>query len=377
MHSSQYVHEAKRADRVVGAAARATWVERSTISHAPVSTTPYDDPSGGPPRYFRSVLTLNTVQSFIAALAAFAYLFSKRRRGQSIASVVGLETQSWPLLGRLLQCSVVNSMASPLTFASLRHIDYPTMILAKSCKLIPVMLMNVVLYRRKFAAHKYLVVAMVTLGISIFMLGAPSSPKHSKGGQSNSAIGLVLLFLSLTLDGVVNSSQDEVFSRFKLSGCQMMFWMNAFSTLITLIALVTPLPPIPFISPPSATSRPEIAVAADFIKSHPKVLRHIVEFGLAGAFGQLFIFDTIEHFGSLTLVTITVTRKLMTMLLSVVVYKHQLAPAQWLGVVFVFAAIGIEAQGASSKTQELTHAVKRKSTLNKALEQEAARVKAI
>lgn len=297
-----------------------------------VSTTPYDDPAGGRPRYFRSVLTLNTVQSLIGALAALAYLFAKQKRGQTVAGMIGLEAASgpgherqartpWPLLRRLAQCAALNACASPFTFASLRYIDYPTMILAKSCKLVPVMLMNVVLYRRRFAAHKYLVVGMVTLGISIFMLGAPTSAKHAKAGRSNSAVGLVLLFISLAVDGATNSSQDEVFIRYKsLSGGQMMFWMNAFSTAITLVTLVAPTPPIPLLSPPGATARPEIAVAAEFIRSHPAVLRHVVEYGVAGALGQLFIFDVLEHFGALTLVTITVTRKLLTMVLSVVVY---------------------------------------------------------
>lgn len=56
------------------------------------------------------------------------------------------------------------------------------------------------------------------------------------------------------------------------------------------------------------------------------------------------IFETLERFGSLTLVSITVTRKLFTMLLSVVVYKHELAGLQWLGVGTVFVGIGLEAR---------------------------------
>jgi len=45
----------------------------------------------------------------------------------------------------------------------------------------------------------------------------------------------------------------------------------------------------------------------------------------------------------LTLVTITLTRKLFTMLLSVVVYNHRLTKGQWLGAGVVFAGISVEA----------------------------------
>lgn len=40
---------------------------------------------------------------------------------------------------------------------------------------------------------------------------------------------------------------------------------------------------------------------------------------------------------------VTVTRKLFTMLLSVVVFEHTLTVGQWFGVAVVFAGIGVEA----------------------------------
>lgn len=53
---------------------------------------------------------------------------------------------------------------------------------------------------------------------------------------------------------------------------------------------------------------------------------------------------TLEEFGSLILVTVTVTRKMVTMMLSVVWFGHTLSGMQWVGVGLVFAGIGTEAQ---------------------------------
>lgn len=51
-----------------------------------------------------------------------------------------------------------------------------------------------ILYRRRFSLHKYVVVALVTVGISLFMLFGPGGAKGKKGkGGSNSAWGLGLL----------------------------------------------------------------------------------------------------------------------------------------------------------------------------------------
>lgn len=44
------------------------------------------------------------------------------------------------------------------------------------------------------------------------------------------------------------------------------------------------------------------------------------------------------------LVTVTVTRKMLTMMLSVVWYGHSLTEMQWLGVGLVFGGIGVEAK---------------------------------
>lgn len=53
---------------------------------------------------------------------------------------------------------------------------------------------------------------------------------------------------------------------------------------------------------------------------------------------------TLSIFGSLLLVTVTVTRKMLTMILSVVWFGHRLSGMQWLGVGLVFGGIGMEAE---------------------------------
>jgi len=155
-------------------------------------------------------------------------------------------------------------------------------------------------------------------------------------------IGVAYLLVNLVLDGAVNSTQDEIFSRYKVSGQQMMFWINAFCTVLTTALGTLPLPHIPVLHP-SSGAQSEFSAAFEFIRSHPSVVVPLIQFSLTGALGQLFIFETLQHFGSLTLVTITLTRKMFTMILSVVVYNHRLTMGQWLGAATVFAGISVEA----------------------------------
>jgi UDP-galactose transporter B1 len=197
--------------------------------------------------------------------------------------------------------------AAPFGFAALSYITYPAMVLGKSCKLVPVMLLNVVLYRRNFTPHKYLVVFMVTAGITIFMGFGNEKPKGGSGSVSSettpyaSFIGIAYLLINLALDGATNSTQDEIFSRYKVTGQQMMFWINLFCTILAIGLSVLPLPYIPVIHPMSG-GQSEFMDALAFIRSHPSVITPLAQFAFTGALGQLFIFETLQHFGSLTLV---------------------------------------------------------------------------
>lgn len=288
-------------------------------------------------------------------LSSAVYMWIRRTPGQSLAQVLGLALPTPALLAngngngnghangnghsikppqqsaktfsptslllRFAQCALFVSIAAPFGFAALSHISYPTMVLGKSCKLVPVMLMNVVLYRRSFAPHKYLVVALVTIGITTFMgLGdaSSSSSKHSKSGSAEAKSelwGIFLLLINLLIDGATNSTQDEIFSRYKhITGQQMMFWLNLFASILTTSLITLPLPAIPIIHPTPANihgaggvSVSELASAIAWIKDHPDVLKPLVNFAITGAMGQLFIFETLQHFGSLTLTYVAQT----------------------------------------------------------------------
>ncbi|CAI2182417.1 2635_t:CDS:1 [Funneliformis geosporum] len=294
-----------------------------------VSTTPYGELRSDRFRYF---VFLNMIQSLMASIVAFVYLLITR---QSI-----FDNISSKLYIKLIQISFFGTIGSPFGYESLKHIDYPTMILGKSCKLVPVMLMSKILNRKTFPPHKYVVVFLITVGVTSFMLLQPISEKK-KTMASNSFYGILLLTINLLIDGITNSKQDQIFDKFKISGQQMMFFMNLFCGLLMFIYLILPI-------------NHELNNAIEFCIKYPKVLEDILLFSLCGALGQCFIFFTLKNFGSLFLVTITVTRKLFTILLSIFWFEHHLNVEQWFAVLLVFFGIGLEAfnkQSDSSKKQ--------------------------
>jgi UAA transporter family len=77
------------------------------------------------------------------------------------------------------------------------HINYPAKVLFKSANPIITMLIGLVWFRKTYATRDYVVVALLVLGLYVFMNGdAKASPKGKKGEIVRS---LYLLIFNITL----------------------------------------------------------------------------------------------------------------------------------------------------------------------------------
>lgn len=322
-----------------------------------ITTTPYDiEPNSfipsrkGATEYFRYPVVVNSIQALFAFISGSVYLYASTGKYSLIPSQAALPP--------LALVSLTTTLASPFGYASLAHVDYLTFVLAKSCKLLPVMALHITLFNKRYPLSKYLIVLAVTAGVAVFTIyHPPKAGKPSKGASKSSYYGLSLLGINLLFDGLTNTVQDHLFRsphRYgPVKGPQMMVSSNLLGVILQAsYLLLTPLIPFSLLSlamvPASATTELQDAIA--FIQRHPKVLNDILGFCVAGAIGQLFIFATLERFSSLVLVTVTVTRKMLTMVLSVVWYGKRLSVMQWWGVALVFG--GVMAEGWLSQLEK-------------------------
>ncbi|KAL2022308.1 hypothetical protein VTK56DRAFT_5706 [Thermocarpiscus australiensis] len=301
---------------------------------------------------FKFSVFLLTIQSLFAAAGGKLFTVLSTPRGQPVPPMI----PSRQMLPPLLLVAFTNALAAPFGYAALAHIDYITFILAKSCKLLPVMFLHITLFRKRYPLYKYLVVAAVTCGVAVFTLHSGSKKKHhpdratSSSHSGQTAWGMLLLGINLLFDGLTNSTQDYIFATFRpYSGPQMMAANNLLSSAITggyllLSPWLVHTPLGEWFGMDVTGGGGELASALAFLGRHPAVWRDVLGFALCGCVGQVFIFHTLSTFSSVLLVTVTVTRKMFTMILSVVAFGHRLSRMQWLGVGLVFGGIGVEAQ---------------------------------
>ncbi|KAI1168095.1 solute carrier family 35 member B1 [Nemania serpens] len=310
-----------------------------------LTTTPHGPP--GQTEVFKYPVFLNTIQSLFAATTGAMYLWFSTPKGASVPPII----PSSRILMPLLLVALTSSLASPFGYASLAHIDYITFLLAKSCKLLPVMFLHITVFRKRYPLYKYMVVAAVTAGVAVFTLhsGKKSKGHGSAATERNSVWGLLLLGINLLFDGLTNSTQDYIFGAFQpYTGPQMMCANNLMSMAVMATYLV--LSPWlvhtgigEWLGMDIVGSAGELEDALAFMARNPGVWSDILGFAACGAIGQVFIFYTLSTFSSVLLVTVTVTRKMFTMMLSVVAFGHRLTQMQVLGVGLVFGGIGTEA----------------------------------
>lgn len=263
---------------------------------------------------FQYVMSLVLLQTIINSLFAKAAMMLFTR-----------ETDTTPTK-YYAACSITYLGAMLASNQALQYVSYPTQVLGKSAKPIPVMVLGILLAKKRYPAAKFLFLLMICMGVSLFLY---KDQQKSTVSDDKPIIGVgeILLLVSLTFDGLTGASQDRMRAGYKTGAYQMMLHVNLWSVLWLAIA---------------TTASGEIIQVLGFIQRYPSVLLKMVSFGIASAIGQVFIFITVTSFGPLPCSIITTTRKFFTILASVIIFANPMNSRQWVGTFLVFTGLGLD-----------------------------------
>lgn len=215
---------------------------------------------------------------------------------------------------------------------ALQWINYPTQVVGKAAKPIPVMILGVLIGRKSYPLKKYIFVLLIVIGVVLFMYKDQVSTKIDD--TQGFGIGELLLLLSLLMDGLTGAVQERIKGESSPSPYSMMLNTNWWSSVIVSIGVVLSGEIFKFIS---------------FVSLYPEVIIYIVSLALVGALGQMFIFYMVAEFGPLPCSVVTTTRKFFTVLTSVIIFGNALLLRQWIGVVLVFSGIFLDTFYAKGK----------------------------
>lgn len=202
-------------------------------------------------------------------------------------------------------------------------VSFPIVTLAKSGKMIPVMVGSLLLGGASYTLREYLSVLAIIAGTAAVSMG-----KKSAAGE-NSLIGLSFIALSLTCDGITGGLQKKMMKESAAVGVKpkpydFMFWTNLYMGMAALVISV-------FLG--------EFQNGIEYCIQNTALFEKILKFGVCSAIGQSFIFFTIANFDPLVCTTVTTTRKVFSVLLSIILKGHSLTNQGWGGLALASGGI--------------------------------------
>jgi len=209
---------------------------------------------------------------------------------------------------------------------ALAYVSFPIQAIMKSSKIISILLVSLILGVKGHTKSQYFCGFIITAGIVIFNLTEGGNKKHG-GDSETSFIGIIAILISLFCDGFLGTTQGEVKKKFNPSQWDQMESLNKWAGLICMTVAVVSF---------------QMGGFVKFVMEHPLVIKDLVLLAVLGTFGQVFIFYTIANFSPLILSIVTTTRKFFTVLMSIVMYNHQVNIYQWMAIGLVFAGVFIE-----------------------------------
>ncbi|KAM5300042.1 adenosine 3'-phospho 5'-phosphosulfate transporter 2 isoform 1-T1 [Ctenodactylus gundi] len=204
-----------------------------------------------------------------------------------------------------------------LSNTSLGYLNYPTQVIFKCCKLIPVMLGGVLIQGKRYNIVDVSAAVCMSLGLIWFTLA------DSTVAPNFNLTGVMLISLALCADAVIGNVQEKAMKLHNASNSEMVLYSYSIGFVYILLGL---------------TCTTGLGPAVTFCSKNPfQTYGYAFLFSLTGYFGISFVLALIKIFGALLAVTVTTGRKAMTIVLSFIFFAKPFTfQYVWSGLLVVF-----------------------------------------
>lgn len=127
--------------------------------------------------------------------------------------------------------SLSNSISSWSQYEALKYVSFPSQVLSKSCKIIPVMLVGILVNHKSYPLIEYFEAILISSGATIFTLFG-KAPSHSSN-KNDSYVGIGLLLTYLFCDSFTSQWQSRIYKKHGIDQYQMMLGVNFWSIVLT------------------------------------------------------------------------------------------------------------------------------------------------
>ena len=207
-----------------------------------------------------------------------------------------------------------------LSNASCDYLTYPTQVLFKSSKILPVMLMGTIILRKRYRTIEYVCVCCITLGLVLLNV---SNSSRGRGMDTDTTFGFVLILTALLADALIGNFQEKVFVEFNPSASESLFYTKSFGVLISFFVCL-------------CAGQLTCIV---YMLTNPQSIVPLFIFCFSGVVGENFVMIMVKTYGALVTVTTTSMRKAVTIMFSFILFPKPVNSSYMLGVFLVLAGM--------------------------------------
>lgn len=114
--------------------------------------------------------------------------------------------------------TVILFLLQGLSNFALEHLNYPTQIIFKSCKLIPVLIGSILIQKKKHNAMDFIAAFAMCIGLIFFTLA------DSKVSPKFSSYGVFIISMALVFDAVIGNVQELAMKKHKAANSEIVVY---------------------------------------------------------------------------------------------------------------------------------------------------------
>ena len=256
----------------------------------------------------------------IGTMAACALIWERSPGGSAKGHEPG-GTDAGPRRKYLALLVLTIAVSQGTGSTALRHVNYPVKVAFKSCKLVPTMVFSQCLNGAAYGAAEY--VAALLMCASLALLGLADA---RAGAAPNQALGFVLLGVAVCSDAFVPNLQQKLLRGLKMPIGEMVVVSNCGSFALVLAYVC-------------ATG--ELAAATAYLRTRPHVVGLLAAQALAGYAGLRCYLSVIRNVSGVAGVLTTSARKVVTLVLSFLLFEKPFSGQHALALALLAAGVGL------------------------------------
>ncbi|XP_012259944.2 adenosine 3'-phospho 5'-phosphosulfate transporter 2 [Athalia rosae] len=199
-------------------------------------------------------------------------------------------------LGTYLLLALLTLGTMGFSNSSLGYLNYPTQVIFKCCKLVPVLIGSILIQGKKYGLLDFLAAILMCIGLASFTLAdSMISPRFD-------TIGVMMISCALLCDAVIGNLQEKAMKQHKATNTEVVLFSYSIGFLyLFFILLVTR----------------DLQKGAAFCAEHPmETYGYGLLFSASGYLGIQIVLTLVQSCGAFVAATVTTCRKAITILIS-------------------------------------------------------------